>query len=94
MNDLSTSADIGQLKSDMDERLRARVIPRVTAHVTVGEPFAVVHDLGTIPSMAAALPFSDARVWSEEADRRLWTATRVVLRCNVSAIPLSIVVIE
>jgi hypothetical protein len=90
---MRTLAKIAQINQDIDERLRAVVVEAV-AHVTTGEPFTVLHTLGSVPSMVAWLPKVNCNVWAEEADERVWDETKIVLRCNVSAAPLRLVIIE
>lgn len=90
---LTTRSEIGQFKTDLNERLRA-VVLSATSHATVGEAFAVPHTLGTIPSMVTSLPWTNCVVWAEEGDQRLWTEKQVVLRCSVALALLRLVVFE
>jgi len=82
----------------LEEEIAARVLGQVVlgqySASTVGETFTVRHTLGQKPTMVASLPFTDARVWAEEADERLWTYDRVVLRCNVADAPLRLLIVR
>ena len=86
------SAEIRQLQQEVDARIRGVVVPAYS-HATIGEAFVVPHTLNVTPSMVSALPYTDARVWAEEADERLWNAKRVVLRCNIAQAPLRLLIV-
>ncbi len=80
------------MEADLETRIRGQIINDVYSHATIGEPFAVRHSLGVIPTSVSWLPYADCRVWATEADEALWTEDRVFLRCNLDSVRLRITV--
>lgn len=80
------------LERDVAVLLPAVVVEKVYANASAGDPFVVRHGLGERPVAVAVLPFTACYVWSDEDDRKVWTARTVQLRCSVANAPLTLVV--